>query len=281
MNLIDKKLLLSANINDLIPVDIRYPSGKNDMPAVFILHGFKAWKDWGFFPYISEKIASTGAIVITISFSLNGVPAGSDLYIESEKFANNTVSREIADSNTVLNSFLNNELFDKDNLWNGEIYFLGHSRGAAISILLAASRNEINRLILWASISRFGRISTRFKDNYLKIGYVEFKDTRTGINLKMNKVYTDDLEVNKDNFNLTAKISELSVPILLLHGTQDVTVPAKESIELYEKVKMSNNTKLVLIEHAGHTFGINHPFESSNDVLEEVLSNTIDFIKST
>ena len=279
MNLIVKKLILSTKTNDLFPVDLRYPSGNNKMPAVFILHGFKAWKDWGFFPYVSEKIASAGVIVITLSFSLNGVPAGSDLYLEPEKFADNTVSREIADSNLVLDSFLNNELLEKDDLWNGKIYLLGHSRGAAISILVAEKRKEIDGLILWSTISRFGRISDRLKDNYKKFGFVEFNDIRTGVKLRMNKVYADDLELNIEQYSLPETVGSLYIPVLFLHGTQDVTVPAKESIELYEKVKNNNiNNKLILIEHAGHTFGISHPFDTTNSALEELLTETVDFL---
>lgn len=280
MELIIKKLILTTNTNDSLPVDIRYPVGNEKKPAVFILHGFKAWKDWGFFPYISEQIATSGAITITFSFSLNGVPPGSDIYLETEKFANNTVSREIADSEIVLESFLNNELFFKDKLWNGEIYFLGHSRGAAISILLAAKRNVIRKLILWGSISRFGRISSRLKENYNKVGYVEFKDNRTGVNLRMNKVYVDDLNANKENFDLPVIIRGLDLPVLLIHGTQDVTVPVKESLELFENTN-KNKAKLVLIENTGHTFGISQPFIETNIALEKVLSNTVEFIKST
>ena len=46
--------------------------------AIVVCHGFKGFKDWGFFPYLADCLAAgTGAMVISFNFSGSGI--GPDL----------------------------------------------------------------------------------------------------------------------------------------------------------------------------------------------------------
>ena len=43
-----------------IYVDVRAGGRATPRPAVVVLHGFKGFKDWGFFPPFAERIARAG-----------------------------------------------------------------------------------------------------------------------------------------------------------------------------------------------------------------------------
>ena len=71
-----------------INADIRYVGGHPDgkVPLVLIAHGFKGYKDWGFFPYISERISEAGFITACFNFSLNGMNDSVDLIDDMDRF---------------------------------------------------------------------------------------------------------------------------------------------------------------------------------------------------
>lgn len=267
------------DINEQIHIDVRYPQLADSLPLVLLVHGFKAWKDWGFFPYVADKIAESGAICINFSTSLCGVPPFANDYIYSEKFARNTITQELQDINCVLDSFRKGTIdADATSYWNRETYLLGHSRGGTLSIFIAASDKSINKVITWCPIDKFVRFSKRQIEEWKKIGFIEFEDTRTGTQLRINKSYIDDYYNNAEQYNPIIRVRELSVPILFIHGKQDLTVPYRESQTLFAQVQ-NRDARYKLIDNTGHTFGIQHPFIQTTQALEEVLKHTIEFIK--
>jgi len=67
--------------------EIRQIKGDRPRPAVVICHSFMAFKEWGFFPHIGERLAGNGFAAVTFNFSLNGVKANGDRITEFDKFA--------------------------------------------------------------------------------------------------------------------------------------------------------------------------------------------------
>ena len=273
---------LINDIGEIISGDLFIPSNaQNPMPLVIISHGFKAWKDWGFYPYVSEKIADAGAIVVCFNFSLNGNPDVHAFIRETEKFAKNTVSQEINDLEAVINAFTisGNQIFSNvKNFWNGNIFLLGHSMGAAVSLLTMRTNANISKTVLWASIAKFDRYTERQKKLWQEKGFLEFSNYKTKQILRMNVKYLDDIENNRDLFHLPSAISELSRPALIVHGLQDVTVPVREAEELIE-ADNNNILQVYIIEKTGHTFGIAHPFKRSSPYLERAINKTFEFFE--
>ncbi|MCG7408547.1 alpha/beta hydrolase [Paenibacillus sp. ACRRX] len=71
--------------------------------VLIICHGFKGFKDWGFFPHTAAQLAEkTGLMTVCFNFSHNGI--GSDLltFSEPEKFAINTYTYEQEDLTALL-----------------------------------------------------------------------------------------------------------------------------------------------------------------------------------
>lgn len=274
----DNFKLVNSN-NEVISGDIRYPSQKNNIPCIILSHGFQGFKDWGFLPYVSEKLANEGSITICINFSLDGMGNRTDIVEYPEKFATMTVSQEIEDVEFLVNKFVNGNVLRREiqnESWNGEIYLLGMSLGGGISIMTANRNKNINKIALWASIAKFDRYTPRQKNEWKVKKFIEFNNSVTKQVMKLNYSYIEDIEKHGEEYSLTDAISELKIPVLILHGAKDVSVPLKEAEMLVESSPYGM-TEFHLIEKTGHTFGITHPFTKTTDALEQALEKTINF----
>ncbi|MDA3844359.1 MAG: alpha/beta hydrolase [Candidatus Kapabacteria bacterium] len=271
-----------------INVDIRFPVGNNDrkVPLVLIAHGFKGYKDWGFFPYISEQISATGFITACFNFSLNGMNDSVDLIVDMDSFANLTVSSELADIEELIEAAVSGEMLTGETarIWNGEIVVLGHSLGGGVALLAAkndmrAGRNIINKIILWSSVGHFDRYTERQKKIWKASGMAEFPNVSTGQIIRLNYSFIDDIEQNKVQFTLSEAVSNLMIPVLIVHGRQDMTVPMKEIQILIDAADQKYLTTEI-IESTGHCFHIEHPFPDTSPGLDKAISATIRFLKT-
>ena len=74
------------------------------------------------------------------------------------------------------------------------------------------------------------------------------------------------------------------MPLLIIHGTQDLTVDYSNAEDLYTRHIETDNsykktTELVLLDNTGHTFGTVHPYQGTTKAFEEVVTLTLDFLK--
>ncbi len=245
--------------------------------AIIFVHGFKGFKDWGFVPYLGNYFANKGFFVVTFNFSFNGIGENLTEFTELDKFSKNTISREIRELNEITDALKSD--FFKIN-FKGKIGYIGHSRGGAVAILTASRRNDISCVSLWASISKLDRYTQRQKDEWRKKGYLEVINTRTNQTLKLNISLLEDIEKNSDDLlNIQKAVSQFNRPLLIVHGNQDMTVPVKEALQLYEWSDKTK-TEFFKIYGTGHTFDIVHPFNGSNDKFERVLETTFNFFQN-
>ena len=87
-----------------------------------------------------------------------------------------------------------------------------------------------------------------------------------------------DVINNKDRFNILKASSSIDIPMLIVHGSKDPTVPIDDAIT----INLSNpKSQLSIINDADHVFGVSHPY--NNDELpmhlKEVLKITHEFLK--
>lgn len=245
--------------------------------SVFLIHGFKGFKDWGYGPYLCDLLAQNGFFSVGFNFSHNGI--GEDLvnFTELDEFADNTISLEIEELNEVIEFYKNGGFGFLPQ--NPKIGIIGHSRGGAVSIVHCAEKQNVNALVLWSSVSYLDRYSERQKKEWINKGFFEVLNTRTNQLMRLNRVLLDDIIENKARFELKKRIAEISAPILIVHGDQDLAVPVKEAYELYQSSK-KENTELFIVEKAGHTFDIVHPFQGSNEKFDSVVDRTLDFLNA-
>lgn len=247
-----------------------------EAPVIFLVHGFKGFKDWGFAPYIASYLSSKGYFVVTFNFSHNGVGESLTEFDELDKFAANTFSLEISELSELIDAYLNRFFGDTE---NKKLGLLGHSRGGGISLLTANQKNEVDAVAAWSSVSTFDRYSERQKEKWRRETVFEVLNQRTKQVMRLNVSLLDDLEKNKEDLlNIEKAASELKRPLFIAHGEQDLAVPLKEAEKLYECSDKSM-TELYKIPSAGHTFDVKHPFEGSNPKLEKLLEKTEQFFR--
>ncbi|MFH0735069.1 MAG: alpha/beta hydrolase [bacterium] len=251
-----------------------FGSNPNDYKyhAVYV-HGFKGFKDWGFVPYMGEYFEKRGVYLITFNFSLNGIGDKLNEFTEMDKFAANTFTREMLELNRLIKDY--SEGYFSSN--PQKLTLIGHSRGGAIAAL-CSDNIFVNKTVLWSSIAKLDRYTARQKQIWKKTGYVEVVNTRTNQVMKLNSTLLEDIENNKNStLSLQKALKNLHKPLLILHGTNDVSVPIEEGEQLY---KWSNKefSGFIKIDKASHTFDIQHPYTGTNDKFEKLLEETHKFI---
>jgi len=246
-------------------------------PCLILVHGFKGFKDWGFFPYTGEYFSNNGFFVLSFNFSHNGVGESSTEFTELDKFAENTLSLELSELNELIVAY--KEGCFGENGDNG-IGLLGHSRGGAVALLCANEHDDIKAITTWSAVSNFNRYTERQKNEWKKNGYFEVINSRTKQVMRLNVSLLEDIELNKDNsLSIEKAVSNLNKPLLIAHGDIDLTVPKKEAETIY-KWSDKDITELFIVKSAGHTFDIKHPFEGSNKKFDSVLNRTIQFFNT-
>lgn len=284
--IINKASLKIKNIHgDDLNTDFRYNPDAEKLPLVIFCHGFKGFKDWGCFPYMMDKLAAEDNFCVSFNFSYNGTGdkenEQSD-FTRLDLFAENTFTRELDDLGSVIDFLFENK--DDYNYDTGKVTLIGHSRGGGSVILKTAEDKRITKLITLSSVNNFDRYTDSLKKKWKEAGYLEVLNSRTNQMMRQNYTLIEDLEKNRSRLDIQKAITEISVPLLLIHGTQDISVDYSNAEDLYVRHTENNEpakekTELILIENTGHTFGAVHPFEGTTKALEEVITFVLDFQK--
>lgn len=244
------------------------PRERGRVPLVVLVHGFKGFRNWAFFPFAAQHFASLGAFVLRFDFAYNGMQGSNDRVLSESDFAVNTVTQECADLSVVLKSIESDNHLTAllDSCWDGRIHLIGHSRGAAITLISAAEYAaiqghfaHISKIVLWNPVGSLARWTERQKKIWLSDGFVTVENSRTKQLLRMDASYVKDIDNNLERFNLATHLNQLAERTLVVHAAQDVTVPLKESRKLIDR--SGSHVHLQVIDNTGHTFGITHPVE--------------------
>jgi uncharacterized protein len=242
-------------------------------PVVVICHGLKGFKDWGFFPYLGERLARAGFAAVSFNFSGSGVGEDNETFDEPERFARNTYTRELRDLAIVLEALVSGGL----DLRPATYGLLGHSMGGGLAILRAAQDERARALVTWAGVARFGRLVAPLADELRRAGKSEMLNQRTGQRLPVYRDLLDDLDANgQTTLNVLGAAPSVQAPWLIVHGTADESVPWGDARDLH-RAAAPGKAELFLVDGAGHTFGGTHPWAGSNAALEQVVQRTVEW----
>ncbi|MDH3268405.1 MAG: alpha/beta hydrolase, partial [Ignavibacteria bacterium] len=97
----NKDFVLNTKKNEKIRITSYGYENLESAPCLIFVHGFKGFKDWGFWPYTGNYFGNRGFFVLTFNFSNNGVGEKLTEFTELDKFANNTFSLELEELNEV------------------------------------------------------------------------------------------------------------------------------------------------------------------------------------
>ncbi|MAT38435.1 MAG: alpha/beta hydrolase [Ectothiorhodospiraceae bacterium] len=267
-----KEFTLQSSSGEKIRGNVHLPEETGNAPVLIFCHGFKGFKDWGMIPHLMDAFAEDGWIAIRFNFSLNGIGEDPLEFTELENFKRNTFTQELADVRTVIDAVASKEIVPAG-CDPSRIALLGHSRGGGIALITAAEDERVRSVVTWASVAEYDRWGDKTKSDWRERGFIEIMNARTKQRMPLGVGLLEDAEQNSERLDLLRAISAIEVPVLIVHGEQDVSVPVEEGKRLYEASNKAT-TELALIPNADHTFGAKHPYQGMTKELAIVLKRT-------
>ncbi|MGD8319129.1 MAG: alpha/beta fold hydrolase, partial [Gemmatimonadota bacterium] len=232
---------------EVIRGDVHLPDGAEPRAVVVVVHGFKGFKDWGFFPWLARRLVEAGYAVVRFNFSRNGIGDDPERFTELDAFGANTLSLEQGELRSVVTGTLGGELLP----WRpAQVALVGHSRGGAQAVLAAAAEPRVTALVTWSAVSHFDRWTTETKERWRQEGRIWVLNQRTGQQMPLGVDLLEDFETNRRALDVVAAASRVRAPWLIVHGSEDLTVWPGEAQTL---ARANPEARLHLVQGAGHT----------------------------
>jgi pimeloyl-ACP methyl ester carboxylesterase len=268
-NIVHQTFTLALDQCVYVRGDIRLREDGRRKPVLLFAHGFKGFKDWGFFPYASERFANQGFAVITFNFSHNGVNRID--FDELDRFSANTYSQEQNDLAALLAAVHGGKLPLAEQLDQRQIFLVGHSRGGGNSVLFAAEHPEIRGVVTWNGIAECNLFGEAFREQVLRDGVGFVANARTKQQMPISALFFEDLDRNRERFDIAAQAAALKTPVLFIQGNEDSERLLIDNRKLREAAP---HHRFAMLEGANHTFGAVHPFTGTTDHLERAIAIT-------
>ena len=269
--MVHKNFSLINASSEIIRAEIHYREGIKEAPVIVICHGFKGFKDWAFFPVLADSLAQAGYVTLTFNFSRNGIGADLDNFTEMDLFERNTYTHELEDLQCIIDALSGNSI-GRGLVDPARIGLIGHSRGGGIAILHASRNERIKALVTWSAIATVDRFSEQDKTKWADNGFIEVENKRTLQIMRLGQDLLRDIEENKTRLDILAAAQNLEIPVLIIHGDSDESVPVSEAESIYNEI--SSEKELIVIEGGSHTFGARHPMTTMTGALENVFDLT-------
>lgn len=274
-----KNIAITGKHHRPIVTDIYYKDDGTKKPIVIFCHGYKGFKDWGAWPMVAETFASQGFFFIAFNFSHNGGTLENPIdFPDLEAFGQNNFIKELDDLETVIEWMTENNLY-RDVISIENLTLIGHSRGGGIVTIKASENTHVKNVISWAGVSDY---AARFPTGDLleawkKEGVAYIENSRTKQQMPHYIQFYDNFIENKERLTIKRACEKLNANHLIIHGTDDITVPLSEAKALH---KWNPSSELFIINGASHTFNSQHPFNASVllEALQMAVNKTINFI---
>lgn len=258
---------------DTLRGDIRIPDGPPPRAAVVLAHGFKGFKDWGFFPWVAEQLVGAGYAAVTFDFSRNGIGDDPERFTDLDRFESNTLSLEQQELRAVLSDVLDGDLLPRR---PRRAALMGHSRGGGHAVLAAAAEPRVGALVTWAGVARFDRWTTETEALWRAEGRIWVLNQRTGEQMPVGLGLLKDFEAHRSELDVMAGALRIKAPWLIVHGTEDLTVGPGDAESL---ARVNPGAKLHRVEGAGHTFEVGHPFQGVSRELRDAMDRTLEHLR--
>ena len=275
-------IIIHSNYNNRpFSIDVNYTETGMQKPVLIFLHGFKGFKDWGYFNLLSDFFAENGFVFVKMNFSHNGTTPDYPVdFVDLEAFGHNNFSIEQDDLGKVIEFLQSNDNPVPDTEIDKQVLFLaGHSRGGSAIMLKAWHDTRIKAISSWAGLNDLDK---HYTDEQLQAwksaGVMYIDNMRTNQKMPLYYQLAEDFVTNKEKFDVPAAIKELKIPIQIIHGSDDETLPV---IMAHQTKRWNPNAELVIIEGGDHTFGGKHPwvYDHLPNKAKEAAEATVEFFK--
>lgn len=203
-------------------------------PAVILGHCFTCSRHTGILRQTAQELAAAGFSALRFDFSGNGQSQGN--------FADASYSKYITEVHAAMHF-----MAAQGARWIG---LAGHSMGAAIALLTAASTPEVQALCMLAGrvsdIETTHFLSDRQRTELLQSGQVSF--TSRGRRLTLKRHFFADA----GSFSIPEALQHLKIPLLVVHGEDDRIIPA-DNARAARRLK-PEQTELMMVSGGDHMF---------------------------
>jgi pimeloyl-ACP methyl ester carboxylesterase len=259
--------------------DVRTTAGVAARPAVVVCHGFKGFKDWGFFPHLADRLARTGLTAVSFNFSGSGVGPEGDRFSEPDRFAHGTLGNDVRDLAAVVEALQGERLVAGLARPTG-LGLFGHSRGGGVCVLLAGGRADVRSVVTWSAIATGFRWGPETVAQWRRDGRLDVTNQRTGEILPLTTDILEELEADRDGrLDIVAAARRVTAPWLIVHGEADETVSVRDGQVLHRA--SAERAELLIVQGGGHTFGAKHPWAGSTPQLDQAMDATVGWFLRT
>lgn len=257
--------------------DLHVRQGDRPTAAVVLIHGFKGFRTFGFFPTLAQDAAARGFAAVTFDFSHNGIGEdGADTFSAMHLFAEQTHTCNVQEIRRVIDALAGGELLDRG---VRSIGLLGHSRGGGEAVLAAAEDPRVDALVTWAAIASIAeRWSPEQVATWQAGGTVQIENARTKQMMPVGPIYWRDVEQNRERLDIPAAAARLQVPWLIVHGDADTSVPVDEGRRLFDAA--GEAAELLVVEGADHGFNGKHPYAGATPELQLVTEASLEWFQT-
>lgn len=262
--------------------EVRRPAGRpGPLPVVLVLHGFKGFRRWGFFPWLGERIAARGFASVVFDFSHNGTDASGEAYPRRDLFRALTWATHQEDLAAVVAAVRAGSLPGDGPLDPDRMALVGHSLGGGLAVLEAARDPGFRCVAGLAPVNRADRFSPREKESWRGRGEMPIVNTRTGEVLPLGLSYLEDAEARSGELDVAAAAARLPCPLLVVHGGRDTSVPPEEGRSIVESAIASGRAaRFALVPGTQHTFDAVHPFAGETAALRHAWTELSAFLET-
>ena len=214
-------------------------------PLIILSHGLSLDHTL-MIPY-AEKLYSKGINTYIYDFRGGGYNSKSD-----GKISDMTIETEKDDLNFIIDSLKNEDFVDEENIYVG-----GHSQGGLVSSLVAANRDDVKALFLFAPAYEIPD-DMKEKDNPKTMNVLNVMPEYLG------EKYIN-AAINIDVFN---EIKDYEGEVYIFHGVEDKRVPIEYSITAD---KVFKNSTVYAYEEGEHRFTDEIKDDVVNIIAEKIL----------
>lgn len=228
--------------------------------AMLICHGFKGYKDYGFFPRLAHEAAKRGLVAHRFNFSHSGMTNRTATFERPDLFERDTWGKQVEDLTRVARATADGALPGGS---QRRFVFFGQSRGGVTAILTAARLFDRNdplapvRLISAAAPHLACNLDDDQRAALRRRGFLESPSSRTGQVLRVGRAWLDEIERDPAAVDPVAAIARVRCPVLVIQGDADDAVPIQAAFTLAQAA--GDRVKFQVIRGGTHTFNAPNP----------------------